>query len=291
MFSIRTQLPISATVSVPTKQSQSIPITLAGRTIEKAQEKEGLLVFLGMKSVNDYTLNILGQNVSRATTGKKPYDLLFLNDATKQDFDKRKMEFTYPGANKSHLQSSNSDVVAAAAISIAATEMKTILPDDLTPGKYNKIYLSGHGSAGLPLLKCGDEFLSPSDIVDRIVQHNLHEIDDIRLTSCNSANIIKNKDFSPDEIEKSANINDGWLARALFGQKRSLAEHVYAEFERRGINVSISGYHGTGVFYVPEYGKPTTHLRSTTVPATPEHTVRRSEYRATLGRTQPIDIE
>ncbi|EHU61948.1 T3SS effector EspS domain protein [Escherichia coli DEC2E] len=55
--------------------------------------------------------------------------------------------------------------------------MKTILPDDLTPGKYNKIYLSGHGSAGLPLLKCGDEFLSPSDIVDRIVQHNLHEID------------------------------------------------------------------------------------------------------------------
>ncbi|ELY0745177.1 secretion protein EspS, partial [Escherichia coli] len=90
---------------------------------------------------------------------------------------------------------------------------------------------------------------------------------------------------------KSANMNNGWLARALFGQKRSLAEHVYAEFERRGINVSISGYHGTGVFYVPEHGKPTTHLRSTTVPATPEHTVRRSDYRATLGRTQPIDIE
>nr|EEW3443583.1 hypothetical protein [Escherichia coli]EEZ1797882.1 hypothetical protein [Escherichia coli] len=103
--------------------------------------------------------------------------------------------------------------------------------------------------------------------------------------------VTKNKDFSPDEIEKSANMNNGWLARALFGQKSSLAEHVYAEFERRGINVSISGYHGTGVFYVPEHGKPTTHLRSTTVPATPEHTVRRSDYRATLGRTQPIDIE
>ncbi|EPG0420390.1 secretion protein EspS, partial [Escherichia coli] len=34
------RLYISASVSVPTKQSQSIPITLAGRTIEKAQEKE-----------------------------------------------------------------------------------------------------------------------------------------------------------------------------------------------------------------------------------------------------------
>ncbi|EEC8323027.1 secretion protein EspS [Escherichia coli] len=291
MFSIRSLLPISASVSVPAKQSQPIPTTLAGRTIEKAQDKEGLLVFLGMKSVNEYTFNILGQNVSRVTTGKKPYDLLFLNNATKQDFDKRKMEFTYPGANKIHLQSSNSDVVAAAAISIAATEMKTILPDDLTPGKYNKIYLSGHGSAGLPLLKCGDEFLSPADIVDRIVKHNLHEIDDIRLTSCNSANIIKNKDFSPDEIDKSSNINNGWLARTLFGKKKSLAEHVYAEFESRGINVSISGYYGTGVFYVPEHGKPTTHLRSTTVPATPEYTVRRSDYRATFGRTQPIDID
>ena len=82
MFSIRSLLPISASVSVPAKQSHPIPTTLAGRTIEKAQEKEGLLVFLGMKSVNEYTLNILGQNVSRVTTGKKPYDLLFLNDAT-----------------------------------------------------------------------------------------------------------------------------------------------------------------------------------------------------------------
>ncbi|EOL6111312.1 secretion protein EspS, partial [Escherichia coli] len=51
MFSIRSLLPISASVSVPAKQSQPIPTTLAGRTIEKAQDKEGLLVFLGMKSV------------------------------------------------------------------------------------------------------------------------------------------------------------------------------------------------------------------------------------------------
>ncbi|MCW7135948.1 hypothetical protein OHD26_02145 [Escherichia coli] len=90
MFSIRTLLPISASVSVPTKQSQSIPITLAGRTIEKAQEKEGLLVFLGMKSVNDYILIFLAKMFQEVQQGKKPYDLLFLNDATKQDFDKGK---------------------------------------------------------------------------------------------------------------------------------------------------------------------------------------------------------
>ncbi|HAX3031243.1 secretion protein EspS [Escherichia albertii] len=291
MFSIRSQLPISASVSIPAEQSQSISTIPGGRKIETVPEKEGLLVFLGTKSVGEYALNILGQNVSRVTTGKKPYDILFLHEATKQDFDKKKTEFTFPGANRSYLQSSNTDVAAAAAISIAATEMKTILPKDLTPEKYNKIYLPGDGSAGLPLLKCGDEFLSPTDIVNRLVEHNLHEVEDIRLTSCHSANITKNNDFSPEEIEKSTKSSSGWLASALFGPKCSLAEHVYAEFESRGISVSISGYHGTGVFYVPEHGKPTTHLRSTTVPATPEQTVRRSDYRLSLGRTQPTDID
>ncbi|HBN1934153.1 TPA: secretion protein EspS [Escherichia coli] len=291
MFSIRSQLPINASVSVPTNQSQSISTILGGRAIEKMEESEGLLVFLGKKNVGEYALNIIGQNVPRVITGKKSYDILFLNDATKQEFDRKKTEFITPGANKSHLQSSDSDVVATVAISIAATEMKTLLPGDITPGKYKKIYLSGDGSAGLPLLQCGNDFLSPVDIVDRMTQHNLHEIGDIRLTSCHSADITKNKDFSPGEIDKSANIRNGWLAKALFGQKKSLAEHVCAEFESRGIDVSISGYHGTGVFYVPEHGKPTTHLRSTTVPATPEHTVRRSDYRANFGRTQPIDID
>ena len=109
-------------------------------------------MFLGTKSVGEYALNILGQNVSRVTTGKKPYDILFLHEATKQDYDKKKTEFTFPGANRSYLQSSNTDVAAAAAISIAATEMKTILPKDLTPEKYNKIYLPGDGSAGLLIL-------------------------------------------------------------------------------------------------------------------------------------------
>ncbi|CTT38933.1 secretion protein EspS, partial [Shigella boydii] len=116
MFSIRSQLPISASVSIPAEQSQSISTIPGGRKIETVPEKEGLLVFLGTKSVGEYALNILGQNVSRVTTGKKPYDILFLHEATKQDFDKKKTEFTFPGANRSYLQSSNTDVAAAAGL-------------------------------------------------------------------------------------------------------------------------------------------------------------------------------
>ncbi len=50
MFSIRSQLPISASVSIPAEQSQSISTIPGGRKIETVPEKEGLLVFLGTKS-------------------------------------------------------------------------------------------------------------------------------------------------------------------------------------------------------------------------------------------------
>lgn len=214
-----------------------------------------------------------------------------MNEDTKKDFEQSRVNFICSGVDRNLLQSNDNDVAVDVAASITAAEMRTILPEDLTQGKYRKIYLLGDGTAGRPVLKCGDEFLSPTNIVNRLVEHNLHEVEDIRLISCHSANITKPQDFSPEEIEKSTKTSSGWLASALFGPKRSLAEHVYAEFESRGISVSVSGYHGTGVFYVPEHGKPTTHLRSTTVPATPEHTVRRSDYKFTLGRTQPTDID
>ncbi|EFB3655322.1 secretion protein EspS [Escherichia coli] len=291
MFSIRSQVPISANVSIPAGQSQSTATTTGERKIETTSEKEGLLVFLGEKGVGNYSLNILGQNISRTMTGKKPYDILFLNEDTKKDFEQSRANFICSGVDRKLLQSNNIGVAVDVAASITAAETRTMLPEDLTQGKYSKIYLLGDGTAGRPVLKCGDEFLSPTDIVNRIAEHNLHKIEDIRLTSCHSANITTPLDFSPEEIEKSTKSSSGWLASALFGPRRSLAEHVYAEFESRGINVSVSGYHGAGVFYVPEHGKPTTHLRSTTVPATPEQTVRRSDYRVSLGRTQPTDID
>ncbi|GDD62283.1 T3SS secreted effector OspB [Escherichia coli] len=59
MFSIRSLLPISASVSVPTKQSQSIATILGGRTIEKMEESEGLLVFLGKKTLVNMLLILL----------------------------------------------------------------------------------------------------------------------------------------------------------------------------------------------------------------------------------------
>lgn len=71
MFSIRSQVPISANVSIPAGQSQSTATMTGERKIETAPEKEGLLVFLGEKGVGNYTMNILGQNVPRTTTGKK----------------------------------------------------------------------------------------------------------------------------------------------------------------------------------------------------------------------------
>ncbi len=95
MFSIRSQLPISASVSIPSEQSQSISTIPGGRKIETVPEKEGLLVFLGTKSVGEYALNILGQNIPRTMTGKKTYDILFLNETTKTILIKRKQSLPF----------------------------------------------------------------------------------------------------------------------------------------------------------------------------------------------------
>lgn len=291
MFSTKGYLPISASVSVPAENHSNTLGILGKRTIETTPEKKGLLVFLGEKSVGQQTLNIIGQNICRAITGKPLYDLLFLKKDTRDDFQEKKMEYIYPDINKEHLKSSDQDVAVTAAAHIVITEMNVLLPENLTPGDYRKIYIPGIGLSGLPVLQCGDEMLSPSNIVNRLHENNLHKIKDIRLTSCHSADIYANKDFSPEEIKKALTPNSGWLARAIFGEQCSLATKVYKEFECRGIDVSVSGYNGKGVFYVREHGKPTTHLRSTTVPATPDHTVRRSDFRVSLGRTQPTDID
>ena len=79
-------------------------------------------------------------------TGKKPYDILFLNEDTKKDFEQSRVNFICSGVDRNLLQSNDNDVAVDVAASITAAEMRTILPEDLTQGKYRKIYLLGDTS-------------------------------------------------------------------------------------------------------------------------------------------------
>lgn len=96
MFSIRSQLPISASVSIPAEQSQSISTQFPeGENRDSARERRIACVFRN-KTVGEYALNILGQNVSRVTTGK---NLMIYYSCTKLQnkiLIKRKQSLPFP---------------------------------------------------------------------------------------------------------------------------------------------------------------------------------------------------
>ncbi len=289
MFSIGNSIPVDANTSIPVNENNRVQFIMSNdRKLSVIPEKEGLLVFLGKQNVKNYTLHVLGQNLPRVFSGKPLYDLLFITPDVKQEFDNAKQEYINNNSDRQHLQNSDLDISTGVAVGIAAKETITLLPTDLTIEKYRKIYVLGEGDAGLPILKCGDELLLPEDIIGRLQHHNLLSLNDIRFTSCNSANSYEIKDFSTEELNKSMESKRGWLARALRGDKVSLITHIRNELEKREVNAKISGYHGTGVFYVPEIGQPLIHLRSTTVPATPEQTVRRSDYKVTVFTSSTV---
>ncbi|MBJ9238053.1 secretion protein EspS [Citrobacter braakii] len=292
MFSIGNSIPVSANTSIPTNGTNRVEAMMSSnRKLSVLPEKEGLLVFLGKQSVKEHKLHILGQNIPRVFSGKPLYDLLFLTPDVKQEFDNSKQEIITGNTDRQNLQSNDLDMATGVAVGLAARETITLLPEDVAIEKYRKIYVLGESYAGLPVLKCGDELLLPKDIVDRLQQHNLLCLHDIRFTSCNSANLYEIKNFTSEELNSSRESKRGWLAKLLFGDKASLITHVSKELEKRELNAKITGYHGTGVFYVPEIGRPTTHLRSTTVPATPEQIVRRSDYKATIFTNPKSEID
>ena len=52
------------------------------------QDKKWLMVFLGKDGVVEQALNILDQQIPRARKGKEPYDIIFMNQSVKADYEK-----------------------------------------------------------------------------------------------------------------------------------------------------------------------------------------------------------
>ncbi|EML0248621.1 OspB protein, partial [Vibrio parahaemolyticus] len=97
--------------------------------------------------------------------------------------------------------------------------------------------------------------------------------------SCQSADKRAPASMSDKDIQE-ANCDKGLLHRAIFGRGKSLIDLISSEIWSRGYSdISVSGYHGNGVFYD---GKniPLEHIRSSTIPAS--DIVKRKDVRETL---------
>ncbi|HFN0192280.1 TPA: OspB protein, partial [Vibrio parahaemolyticus] len=174
----------------------------------------------------------------------------------------------------------SSDLIVEALVSDAAKIQKNVVINELDLTEYTKVYVLGHGSAGVGVIKSGEQYFNVEDIVNLLEKNGiLSTIKDIRFVSCQSADKRAPVSMSDKDIQE-ANCDKGMLHRAIFGTEKSLIDLISSEIWSRGYSdISVSGYHGNGVFYD---GKniPLEHIRSSTIPAS--DIVKRKDVRETL---------
>lgn len=253
--------------------------------ISQIEQKSGFLLVTGEKGFNESVcLHMLGQQISRVFSGKHLYPSVFISKKAVSEFEKTINNHYKTIQGHIDLHQYSNDRNCGTAVGIVARQQKNFTLDEITLSAFKKIYITGHGNAGINLLTSGDSVFSAKQLVDILINNNILEnIKDIRIVSCYSADKRKPDSFSKEDIEK-ANRNSDFFERMIFGERYPFIERVANEIWSRGYtDVKVSGYHGAGVFYAGEI--PFTHLRSTTIPAT--ITVKRESVRVTLEN--PID--
>ncbi|WP_188009296.1 OspB protein [Grimontia hollisae] len=265
------------------EQSYAQPFQVKG--IKNCVQKEGAILVIAKSGISEEdAIGITGQQVPRVVTDKPVRDIIFLNKEAFDGYEKtckklREMELS--------LQDKSFNNALSAILKYSALKQKALLIEDADISSYRKLYISGHGNAGVGCLGSGSQLFSVPEIVDALQTSGiLEQIKDIRLTSCGSADKRKPTSFSKEHIE-NARKESGTLEKILSGEKHSLAEHVSQEIWSRGFtDVHVSGYHGNGVFVSSkEENLPQSHLRSLEIPAV--NIIRRSDVRVIL--TSQVD--
>ncbi|EIL5312818.1 OspB protein, partial [Vibrio parahaemolyticus] len=246
------------------------------------KKTKSLMLVLGSSGFGKERLNILGQQLPRVLKRKDPYTAAFLNNNAKKFFEESIKDIKRINIDNNHLMGPkvSSDLIVEALVSDAAKIQKNVVINELDLTEYTKVYVLGHGSAGVGVIKSGDQYFNVEDIVNLLEKNGiLSTIKDIRFVSCQSADKRAPVSMSDKDIQE-ANCDKGMLHRAIFGKEKSLIDLISNEIWSRGYSdISVSGYHGNGVFYD---GKniPLEHIRSSTIPAS--DIVKRKDVRETL---------
>ncbi len=238
------------------------------------------MLIIGKERISKDTMNILGQQLPRVLNSKTPYPVAFLHDNAKVNFEKsietykeaHTEEITHGERDKSL---SNSRIIGYAFCRLAKIQ-ENVLLDNVNLNSVGKLYILGHGSAGIGYIKSGEQIFNIKEIVDILESKGiLDTVKDLRFTSCNSADVSPPKSMSPEDID-AANSGTG----IIFGEKMSFIDLISNDIWERGYtDVKVSGYHGDGIFYNSK-DLPLTHLRSSSKQAS--DAVKREHVRVTL---------
>ncbi|EGR2041004.1 OspB protein [Vibrio cholerae] len=240
------------------------------------KEKTGLMLVLGEKNISRDKINILAQQIPRVITGKPTYPVLFLHEKAKIEFESSIQSYKKPIGT---CNGKSVDDIVAQSLFKAARDQENLTMADVDLKSFRKIYITGHGAAGVDYILSGESKIRIKDIVDCLEQNKILDgINDLRFTCCDSAD-RRNIDVLSEEGINISNRDSSPLESLFFAEPKSLIEKISSEIWDRGYtNVKVSGYHAKGVFYAGEL--PTSHLRSTTIPA--QDTIKRKNVRVIL---------
>ncbi|HFK4695235.1 TPA: hypothetical protein ACG0PI_004777, partial [Escherichia coli] len=102
------------------------------------QDKKGLMVFLGKDGVGEQALNILGQQIPRTLKGKAPYDILFMSQSVKVDYEKKAQQYVVDSLSDADLKSKNVNVAIGAAVKTTYKNNRLLTPEELDINSYKK---------------------------------------------------------------------------------------------------------------------------------------------------------
>lgn len=212
---------IKPMVSMKLSNSDNYQVNAFTNSIKSIQnkklEKVGAILVLGKDNISRDSINLLGQQVPRVLSGKTPYPVMFLNENAKNEF---KSSITSLCKITSSNNCESTDEVVGKALVTAAKSQINLSMEDAKLESFRKIYITGHGSSGMPYIYSGDSKFSIKDIVDLLEKNKiLDNIKDIRLTCCNSADKREIRNLSQESIEL-ANRDSSFLENLVYGEKK-----------------------------------------------------------------------
>lgn len=173
----------------------------------------------------------------------------------------------------------------------ALRNVRVVASDKFTFSSNQKIYIVGHGSVGRDIISIDKKVFSMSDIVKKLIEIGVpKDINDIRLTSCHSANTLMTHNLNENNLTKYSHtvINKKYFLGIHFGNIENKAPAKYlsdALAENKFNNVIVTGYHGFGIHF-DGLQFPTHKIRNPKHPCDlrfdPNSTVRRSNVAQTF---------
>lgn len=283
----------SVSRSEPTLNNLAISITHVNNGPLELEKKNGLLLVLGKNGFDKKStyLSMLGQQIPRVLSQKPLYPAIFLNKDAASEFKKVASDFDrainpYGFRNEIPSEALCTEIQVTQALAKVAREQLNLTISDINPKEFGKVYITGHGEAGVDELQSGESFYSAKEVVELLVDSGiLNQIKDIRLTCCHSADKRQVKHFTKDAIVE-ANKDSSFVENILYGKQESFMQKIANEIWNRGYtDVQVSGYHGAGIFYKDEL--PVTHIRAIKIPKTDaegfaNETIKRELVRETL---------